>query len=508
MRTSWVLLSIFIFTLVSSNPARAVFPNTDADAFKKSLELYSKNNFSGSIKILIQLLRRQPKNSLYWFNLGNSYFMARSYKYAAVSFEKVISLQSPLSPAAKLYKAKALDKLGQQAEARVMLEQVLHENPPAGIAQEAKKDLEAILLASYKHEKYAETEKALREMGPDLSPEGRMLLGMSLAKQNKNSQAERVFKGLASGSGGNGENQALARSLLENLSEEVTPYWVYVDFAYGSADNVFMDGRSLTPLTSPLVRAQLEAGYHFNKNRTWSEKLVYAYNNESLSEATEMGTQSHMLLSSLLYQGSAWTASVTPYFQNDVWASTTVGQKTGASTEVAYAFGKPNTIGMEVRGESQQAKTETYSYLTGTSYFLRPYYETGFKYFAIQFQWLMGADGTQDIVYSDGSRLPLTQTYQGPGMRMQWSPTEKTLLGLSLSRIERVYKNISLPESKKRSDQELNGALKFMYSFSSQWRAYALVEYIANKSTLGAGDVRDKNYSATTSTIGMSWDVF
>ncbi|WP_413288102.1 tetratricopeptide repeat protein [Bdellovibrio sp. HCB337] len=502
------LLLFLIFGLIVSQSAFAVSANADASLFKRSLEIYNQNNFSGSSRILIQLIKKNPSNGLYWFNLGNCYFMAKSYENATTAFGKVVSLNSPLAPAAKLYQSKALDKLGRRGDAKVLLEQVLQGNPPTGIQQEAKKDLEAMTLASYQHANYAETEQSLRKMGPNLSAEGRLLLGMSLAKQNKKSQAAGILKGLVSRSALSGENEAMARSLLENLREEENPYWLLMDFSYGSASNVYMDGRSASPLASPLMRAQFEAGYHFNKNRRWSEKIAYAYGNENPTEATELGTQLHTVAASLLYQSSSWDATMTPYFQNEIWDKSTVSQKSGLATEVVYGFKNSDSTGAEVRFERQQAKTTTYEYLTGSSYWLRPYYETGFKYFSAQLQWLMGVDGTQDINYSDGSRLPLTQSYQGPGIRMQWYPSERTVLGVYLSRLERVFKNVSLPNGTTRKDIETSASLRFAYSFSAQWRAYALMEYVSNVSSLEASDVRDKNYNATTTSVGVSWDVF
>lgn len=516
MRASQFLFSVLGF-LVFLEPIFAAPSNAEDLLFKKSVELYSKNDFAGSSRVLIRLIRGNPKNALYWFNLGNCYFMAQMYDKAAKSFSKVMVLKSPLSPAAKLYRSKSLAKIGKPSEAKNLLQELLQENPPSGILQDARKDLDAMTVKSpaesqaleaYRQERYADTEKNLVKMGEDISPEGRLLLGLTLAKQNKTSQARGVLKGLVVNSQLSGESQAAARRLLENLREQQNPYWLFLDASYGSADNVSLDGRSSSPLTSAVLRGQVETGYHFHRNHKWSEKLVYAYNNESPTVTPELGTQSHSVLASLLYQGSAVDTALSAYFQNEIWDQSSVSHKSGLSTEMIFEIENTSSVGAEIRAENQTAETATYSYLSGSSYLFRPYYEWGKKYFSLQLQWLLGEDGTQDIWYTGTSRLPSTQNYQGPGLRWEWRPSVRTIFWAYVSRLQRTFKNVSLPANKHRSDTETEISLKFVYAFSPQWRMYSLVEYISNVSSLGPGDVRDKNYNATTSSLGMSWDVF
>lgn len=505
-----------ILFLICSRVLWAAPLKGDQDLFKRSLELYGQNKFAQSSQILIHLIRKNPRNTLYWFNLGNCYFMARKYELAAQYFSQVIRLQSPLSAAAKLYRAKALTQMGNRKEAEELLQHLVGENPPAGILQEARADLgafsekenlESAALTAYQKGQYSAAEQSLRSLGAEISPDGRLLLGMSLAKQNKNPQAEGVLKGLLAMPALNEDHRGLARRLLESVRRQQDPYWLILEASYGSADNVYLEGRSLTPIKSELMRAGLEAGYQFYKGPLWSQKGVYVYNNETPSTVSDLRTQSHSLMFPLLYQGSRLGVVLDPFFQIRVWDQTSVSEKVGAVLDVAQEW-RESSVGLEVRGESQNARTALYNYLSGSSYFVRPYYEWGEKYFSAQIHWLFGFDGTQDIVYTDGSRLPLTQSYQGPGIRLSWSPSRRWDFGLYWSHLRRAYVHVALPGEKKRSDTETEVSLKIAYAVSSEWGVYGLLESVINNSSLGDGEVRDKNYKATTSSVGMNWRVF
>jgi hypothetical protein len=515
-----VRLLFFLFLWTSSFVEFAHSAEGEAVLFKRSMELYQHEDFAESAKLLTGLVRQNPQKSLYWFNLGNCAYMSHKYDVAMSSYRRTIALKSPLAPAAKLYLAKSLRQVGRYGEAAQIFNELTSHEAGPGIAREAAADLEALTgqqefeegaLAAYQASNYAETETRLRQKSEsEISPSARLLLALSLAKQSKMNAAERVLKNLSAESGLASEDRTTVQELLKKVryrEVESKPYWTLLDVSYGSNSNVYLDGKSVAPVSSAMTRAFLGAGYHFHQERTWSEKLGYFLAYENPQEAPELQTLTHTLQAPLLYQTANVSSSLTPYLQLQAWASTNVSNKVGLTWKNAY-IGEDLEGGLDLDTASQSSMNESFRYLSGPSSSLRPYAGWWGKNWYGQIYWLAGFEGMQDIVYGDGSRLPLTHTYQGPGLRLVWKPWD-TLNGIfNLGSVQRSYRNVSLPAATNRKDQEVDASLRLSYAVTPKLWVYALAEYATNDSTLGAADVRDKNFNFTAISLGVNWEAF
>lgn len=61
--------------------------------------------------------QKDPEKGLYWFNLGNLYFVMQNYREAQVAYRQVQALESPLSPVAGLYEVRSLRQSARLAPA-------------------------------------------------------------------------------------------------------------------------------------------------------------------------------------------------------------------------------------------------------------------------------------------------------------------------------------------------------------------------------------------------------
>ncbi|MBS1970797.1 MAG: hypothetical protein JSU04_10840 [Bdellovibrionales bacterium] len=495
---------LFLF-LVCSNlgPDQAWAAPNEGVLFKTAMQAYQKNDFNTCVSNLTALLRLQPKKGLYWFNIGNCFSMSGAYDKAVASYDKVVQLQSPLTPAAKLYKAKALLKMGQTEGARKALAEMQSESLPPGLRADYALEL-------YQQEMYAQAEAQVRQMPRPLDSKTQLLLGMILMKENKNSEAEKVLKSVAAATDLPATDKASARDLvaaLKPLEASAKTYGLFLDLAAGTTTNAYLEGRSYAPVSSPLVRAGIGASYRFYQSPSWQQKVSYLFDYENPTNAPELNTQNHSLQVPLVYQNRLFEFGLVPFTQAEIWNGTFAAQKTGALVRTA-TLGSAWGGGFDLEVYSQRGTNDTYSYLTGSSYSVRPFFSYGAGLWTLQIYWLLGSDGTQDIVYSDGSRLPLQHNYQGPGLRGLWRLTSSSSLLAQMLYLERNYTNNALPGDKHRQDHELSASLKYVYGFSQGWVAYLLAEYNPNKSTLGSDDVRDKNYDNTNLLAGLGWDVF
>lgn len=487
----------------------------ESAAYISGMHLYVQGNFQGCVKDLTQAVKASPQKALYWFNLGNCLFMSGDYGKAQYSFKKVRELASPLAPAAMLYQAKALKQRHREAEARQVLQELLRQQPPQGISAEANADLESLGAANtalnlYQQGKYTESETELKKSGADSQSNSQLLLGLTLIKQDKNSEAEQVLKPLLQGPSLSATDQAVVRDLLLQLKNPgllERPYWLFADFAYGTTSNAYLEGRSYSPISSPLVRASVGGGYRFYHGAHWSQKISYVFDYEDPTKATELLTQTHSLQLPLVFQSSGIELGFVPYVQEQIWDQSPAFRKVGALARSSFRGDKIGG-GFDVEVYSQTALSDENSYLSGTSYSVKPFVSFGGASWSSQVYWLLGTDGTHDIVYIDGSRLPLQHSFQGPGGRLLWRFTSNISMLLQILYVERNYKNNSLPEDKHRDDHETISSVKVAYGLAPNWVVYALAEYNPNTSTLGADDVRDKNYNNLNVLAGVGWDVF
>jgi tetratricopeptide (TPR) repeat protein len=512
----FVFINIFMlgFAGVSYSAER------EQDLFSKSMTLYKNEDFAGSFKLLAELARLNPNKALYWFNLGNCSYMTKQYEKAILYYRKAVSLNSPLAPAAKLYLAKALKQTGKNDQAFQTLTELLNSSPTPGISREAASDLkyleaqqsvEETALAYYQNGQFAEAEEALKKSpASELSSSSQILLALALAKQSKFNDSERVLKNLFKDRSLSAEDRSTVSDLYKKIRRREYrgfPSWLNLDMSYGSTDNAYLDGKSATAISSTVMRGSLGAGYHWNQGPGWSQKMGYILGYENPQKASELQTLLHTLQAPIIYESPPYASSLTPYVQLQNWNNTSVSNKFGGTLKNTY-INDTFDVGLDIDYSSQAAANSAFSYLSGTSYSLRPYISWWNAFFYGQFFWLAGNDGTQDITYSDSSRLPLTHTYQGPGLKVSWKNQTNSTLDLNLSALKRTYSQTALPGSKTRADNELATSIKYSYFLTPKFSVYGLVEFMTNTSTLGVGDVRDKNYDTMIANLGLNWEVF
>jgi tetratricopeptide (TPR) repeat protein len=502
------------------SPRLSYAAQTEEAAFNASMSLYKNGKFEESSKILSDLVKQNPQKSLYWFNLGNCAYMDKKYDRAVKAYKKVIAINSNLVSAAMLYEAKSLAKLNLTDDATALLEELIDLNPPPGILKEAQKDLsdldkqqdtEDSALSLFQNGEYQETENLLKQKKEsELSASGKLLLALTYIRQNKMYEAERTLKAVLKSPQLSDDDKMTATDLLAKVRRneaENYPYWLFVDLSYGYTSNAFLDGKSAAAVSSALTRATLGFGYHYNQGQSLSEKLGYILNYESPQKAPELQTVSHTVQAPIIFEKSGFESSLTPYLQYQVWNSTPASTKLGGTFRLSYLTSTYD-FGLDLDAASQSSNNSTYNYLSGNSRSARPYFGFWGSAVYLQFYWLSGYDGTQDIVYSDDSLLPLEQNYQGPGLKLIWRISSSATMISNLSYLSRHYTNPALPEDKKRDDSEVGLSLKYNYNVTTKFSVYAMEEFTTNSSTLGESDVRDKNYNVSITSVGLTWDAF
>lgn len=504
---------LFVLMTSISSPAQ----DSEPALFAESLRLIQQGQLELAATALKKLVIRSPKNNLYWFNLATVEALLGHHDYAIRVFGRVILMKSPLAPAAQFYTAKSLRALGRDSEARAILQELSKLELPVALRQQISQDLNDLnapdredeALQAYRKGDLQRVESLLLQSPIEsLSSDAALLLAIVSLKAGQFERASESLTAVVQHPSTTAERKSLALDLLKRSQQrEARRYWVMLDASAGYNSNAFSDGQSVATTPSFQHRTSVAAGYHFQKGQPLSVKATSVLSYEEPVSVRELRTLTQTFQLPVILEKTNRSLSMIPLLQWQNWAGVSVSEKTGLAlkgsvTQEQFDFGG------DAEFSTLRSTNNSYSYLQGNSSVLKPY--LGFfgqnLYAQVAYQW--GRDGTQDIRYSDGSILPLEHTYQGPSLKLIWRPTDMTAAFLNLSSLQKNFSAISLPSLKNRSDRELLLSFKYSYWVNPRLSVYGLGEYTANSSTLGSGDVRDKNYEIFTWMAGFAWDVF
>lgn len=484
--------------------------------FKQSVEDYQKKDYERSRKALRRLLRERPKQALYWFNLGNANFMLNDFESAGRCFARVESLRSPLAPAAKLYRAKALAAQGEVIKSRQILQSLLkQENVPPSIRDEAMRDLlsasnnerldaqEAEALDLYRQGKYRRAFRILRKKR-GLNEDGQLLKALILIKLDREDEAHRLLKKIER-AGFSGRIQVLAGSLLDRIRDTYSkPKWLFVEAAAGFDSNKYSapDAESGTDILTEFGaggRMWAENLWHFSGGyigrwrETAGEDSLRVFAHElQISFGREVGTDLVLL---------------TPFVQHETWGGDPAFA--GAGARLRVRTGNENLeFGLDSELARHSALSDDLSYLSGNVAQGRFY--AGTIFYPVYGQAFVDVErqAIGDQRYSSGEVLPMAYHGWGPGLRVLWRPVERWAAQLTVSHKLRDYENASQPGGKKRKDGETELNARLTRIFSQQLSAYVTASYIRHDSNLGDGDVSDESFKQTQILAGALWDAF
>lgn len=509
--SNFLSLSLLIFpvlgfaeTNTGLNAALISFQNKDYE--KSKIQLY-------------QLLKNNKKNALYWFNLGHVFSKLSQFPKAIKSYENVIKLNSSLAPAASYYKARALAESGKIVQAMNELHSLLSKKSlPSNLKFKARSlqkslssssGLEKTALQQYQSGNYRDALRLLKNIPPQkISDDGTILLMMVYVRMNNWKEFQEMKRRYFRMPTTSSARRSLVLDLEKNFPlpiPQTRPIHLFLDVSAGNNSNVYADGDSAEPLESAEYRISAGGNYQWGLGEGNFLRAGYTYFRNSFKEASELESNTHNVRLSYLTVKDKHSFELTPYYQLQNWDGVNVSNRLGIISLYSLRFnsGEAGILGDVSRRSSTD---QDYSYLDSTSLIARAFVNWVSSKFLFELNASAGHDGTQDIDYSDGGRLPLRHYFYGPGFRMIYRPNDTFVVTGIGSYLLREYENEAVPGEKSRSDQELSYSVRLNYYFIPSASVYLQYEGINNSSSLGAGDVRDKNYNVNTQSIGLTWE--
>ncbi len=494
-------LFLLIFCLFSgATGATALSPSQERSIWEKSLASYNTGQFLAAKKQLLLLVRARPEKSLYWFNLGNSYFMLKDFKRAQICFTKVENLRGPLAPAASLYRAKAMTAQGDASAANNILQSLLNRpNLTPAIREEAQRDLAAgasggsgesnEALTLYKSGKFARALRVLNRSRP-LTDDQQLLKALILIKLDREDRAHEILKGLE----GSAPMKNLAATLLDRIRDNYSkPNWLFLEAAGGS------NSRSL-------LLADLGGGV-----RLWTENLWYLNSGYTLRlretpDRPEEKTLSHEVRANVGREIGPELFLLSPFYARDSYGGTEIRSTQGLGLRARTGSAKLE-VGAEAEWAQDSALDTTFDHLTGTRHrysitvgrIWSPVYVRG--------QLNYGKADIGDQVLSATQLIPAAYSEWGPSLRVLWRVRSGLAAEASITHAIRDYATPSLPGPRKREDKETVISARVTKIFSPAFAAYVSWSQDKNTSTLDSSAVNNENFNRTQVLAGIIWDV-
>lgn len=483
--------------------------------FATSLRFYQTQKYKPAEKILLKLTSIDPKNGLYWFNLGNTQFMLKNYLGAETAFLKVENLSSPLAPAAAFYRAKALRELNRPDQANALLQSLLQSDSlPQGLRKAVASELldaqvqnqdsgfRQKVMELYRAGKYRAALSALRDANePDLLS----MKALVLIKLNREELAYTYLKQAQA----RGRSEALAdinESLMDRIREAYSKSkWLFLEASAGSDSNL-----SRLRDADPGQRLALDLG---GGARIWNGKDLYMANLGYLGRLREAVDNKNLrvftneLFLNFGRELGADLIMISPFFKTDTWASQAVRQALGSrlllrtgSEEVEYGFNADFS--------RDRATHANYEYLEGTSaqakIFLGriafPYYIQGFL--------ILERQDVGDQISSVGESIPMSYAGYGLGTRVLSRLGKRWSIEGLVSYVHRDYEGRTSLGEQSREDKNLNLGLTLWRRFYSDLSIYTSTMLDHNQSTLDKNDETDQNYQSWQWMIGGLWEAF
>jgi len=261
LKTLALVLCIVQFSILSQSVSAG---NSSDAAFKRIMSMIQNEDYFRGKKSLLKLIKKNPENGLYWFNLGSLYLMLEDYSRAGFSFEKAAKHSKKMRIPALLFHAKSLNMTKKYKRAIRILQRLKKINLPENITNEIKVELRharnqrnlRVAMNYYLKKEYHKSVRTLQgHEGLHEDTDALKLLAFSYIRMNNFAQARRLIRRLRKISLISSDKKMSLKLLgkLRNLENE-----------YEQRDNLFLDfalGYDSNFLTSNKKTSKNSASY-------------------------------------------------------------------------------------------------------------------------------------------------------------------------------------------------------------------------------------------------------
>lgn len=502
-------------------PQLSAASNSEAATEKKlnrAISAASKGDYAMAKRLLKELATKEPKNGLYWFNLGNVAYLAKNFKEASDHYAKAAQYGKDLADVARLYRAKALMRAGMTWQAIEEHKKLKDNRLPASAIAELEEEKAQLIAGLFKearnHYDKGHYDKAVTplKMSLDLQPgpEVHSFLALVYQKMGKTKISRQHLEqaeGLAV------ENDVLigVDSLIrdkERYVRQKEERSLWLDVAVGYNTNAFAEAKSPEGNVSMRGDAEFLRTLKSKKGVRVQGSLGVGWENFYSEDINGFEKTTDQLLAGsmsfrILKETDDWRMELIPYYEHQWFEGTSYVAVPSLDLRYRKAW-RGQYLGVRTKMARRFPVAHEAEYLKGTLFALMPYWQRDFGRHSLV--------GILDFKIRDGSdlnvgneRLPLAYRGIGPAIRYGYD-LDRTRIEGGLNYLYKDYYSTARPGNGVRLDNEIILMGRINRELPPDLNVYFSMEYVLNRSTLDDGTLKDKNYEQLIVYGGLEWE--
>lgn len=391
----------------------------------------------------LEQISTNPSLALNYFNLGVVYQKNQKYDLAISSYNKVIELESPLSPVARYYKARALESNGKIEDAKSVLAEIDIDRIPQNIKTK---------VLEYKNSLFASS-------GVDVS------------------QADEE------------EEDA------EEVEEERFSGYLYLTLGQNSNPEIFTDTQASSIKKDSQFAGSANLNYLLNYSSYHEFAANYSFSSTNYSRASTSNDSSHEV--SLPISVYFWNSRITldPIYSQDFYGGSVYSQTVGVHLSHSLKIAD-NYFNIGLQNLKITNKTSTYSYLTGPQY----KYSLSYDMRWVRHRLVLGVY-RYETNYVDSSTL--ASSYKSNALYANYYYNIGSY-DFSVSSAYEARDYVKLSGSTQRADKKLSLGAQAGYSFKNNTRLFLDYSHLTNSSNYNT-TTDDRAYKQSEASVGLSY---
>lgn len=513
-----ILKAILVVFLVCNIQGLSAYNNEEI--FRSAIDRFKNGDYEKSASILNGLVTLEPSEGLYWFNLGNAYFMMEDFGKAVSCYIKVIKLKSGLSMPARLYLTRSYRLAKRLDYALTSIRPLIGIPLPDSLSEELEEEKEDLAtelfslgMEAYGDKRYGDSIgyfDGVLSLGHDA--DSRMIKAFALLKSGKVGDARTEFELIRakgydkiSDEGQRADAEYFLRQIDEGKWERFKPYWLYADVWAGYDSNVYNDGSSEAGVSRPSIQLRIGTGVRFFEKGSFGGRIAYNLSWEEYPGLSYLRLITNKARLPLNFDNMDWRVQAEPFLQHEFLDMESFLFKAGTSLRVEKYF-RSQTIGLNYEYTRNIPILSNYDYLEGNVHSASLYWQYRGSTYMIGPNLTFLRECIGDLLLTTGT-VPLANISFGPGINTWWEFVRDLRLSLGWAFLLKYYDGATSPDGQIRDDKYLNGYLKLAKGISHKVELFVESVLRINWSTLGASSVDDKNYRQFIVFGGLSWNI-
>jgi len=515
IKTFLTAVFISIIVLVTGFPYPVHARVSEEKLLQKALSKAQAGKYSHSKKLFLRLLKRNPKKGVYWFNLGNIYFLQKKYRSSIKMYKKVLRLKSPLSVPAKFYIAKSQHEAGKLKLAAKLLNELKRERLPNSFRAQIQAEEDEILakirfnmgMVAYKQNNYPIAVSFFRESVEAKSTSDRlMMLGLAQLRTYNTRGARASLKKV--------KKMAREKELSENAGkfldqiregswDPTRKVFPFLNFGVGYDSNFSAVASEDIPKKRVIYRAHLGVVHLLTRRGNFRMSNNYALSSGGPVNIPDDRFVGYRIGNNMRYQLNPWIFGLSPGFKQDfIWFRKFL--MTPSIGLNALRFWSYHEVGFNYRYSYRIANDSDFDYLGKARNRFTLFWGTSVGKFNAKLDYSIIVNSAEDLI-SGSTRIPIGSTSYIPGLNLVWIVNKNWEIESEFTYTIKNYNRTLLPGDIERKDKRSNYFLSVTRNLDREISAYISADYVINRSSLGSSSGVNKNYNELVGFVGLVW---